>query len=448
MSRSALFLFGIAGVVAATGAACSANSTSASTSGGGNATTSANGGSTSTGKGGADASSSTGEDITIGVGTGGNIPGNCDSKADEDKDQDGWTKDDGDCNDCDVNANPGAIEVMITTPVGDGGIPTPADEDCDGMVDNVAPTCDDALALADVDPNNAAKAIDLCQTTTASPADKKDRKWGVLSSKYIGADGVSSRTPALQVGLLEKFGMSVKARLGKSMLGLSSGFMRAQGQAGTCANILSPRSCVNTTNGPPPAGFPQPVPGCPVDATIHDDIAFEVKLRSPTNATGYKFNFKFYTYEFPEFICSTFNDQFVALASPAPKGAINGNISFDSKNNPVSVNIAFFDVCDPSSISVFGKSSANKPPTPNPYCPSGKTDLIGTYMDGTANIYYAGATSWLQTSAPIQGGEDVTIRFAIWDTGDHNLDSTVLVDAFEWIANGGTVKVGTVKPPA
>ncbi len=52
------------------------------------------------------------------------------------------------------------------------------------------------------------------------------------------------------------------------------------------------------------------------------------------------------------------------------------------------------------------------------------------------------------TSAPITGGEDVTIRFAIWDTGDHNLDSSVLVDAFEWIANGGTVKVGTVKPPA
>ena len=33
-------------------------------------------------------------------------------------------------------------------------------------------------------------------------------------------------------------------------------------------------------------------------------------------------------------------------------------------------------------------------------------------------------------------------------TGEHNLDSSVLVDAFEWIANGGTVTVGTVKPPA
>lgn len=448
MSRSALFLFGIAGVIAATGAACSANSPTGSTSGGGNLNTSSAGGSTSSGKGGADTSASTGEDITITVGAGGSTPGNCDSMMDEDKDQDGWSKADGDCNDCDVNANPGAIEVKITMPVGDGGIPTPADEDCDGMIDNVAPTCDDALALTDVDPNNAVKAIDICQTTTEAPADKKDRKWGVLSAKYIGADGVSARTPGLQVGLLDKFGMNVKTRLGKSMLGLSSGLMRAQGQPGTCANPVSARSCANTTNGPPPAGFPQAVPGCPVDTTIHDDIALEVKLRSPTNATGYKFNFKFYSFEFPEYVCSTFNDQFVALAMPAPMGSINGNISFDSGNHPVSVNIAFFDVCDKNSVGAFGMYSANKPPTPNPYCPSGKTDLLGTYMDGTTNMYYAGATSWLQTSAPIKGGDDVTIRFAIWDTGDHNLDSSVLVDAFEWIANGGTVKVGTIKPPA
>ena len=40
-------------------------------------------------------------------------------------------------------------------------------------------------------------------------------------------------------------------------------------------------------------------------------------------------------------------------------------------------------------------------------------------------------------------GEEFTIRFAIWDTGDQYFDSTVLVDGFEWIANGGTVAVGT-----
>ena len=196
------------------------------------------------------------------------------------------------------------------------------------------------------------------------------------------------------------------------------------------------------------------MPGCPVAGTIHDDIALEVKLRSPTNATGYHFNFKFYSYDFPDYVCTKYNDQFVALVRPLPAGSINGNISFDSGNYPVGVHIAFFDVGDPQGIGNYAKScvKANNPgmaacpQAPSPYCPSGKADLMGTYMDGTTNTFPAGATSWLQTSAPVTGGGDVTIRFAIWDTGDHNFDSSVLVDAFQWITGGGTVKVETIKP--
>ena len=42
----------------------------------------------------------------------------------------------------------------------------------------------------------------------------------------------------------------------------------------------------------------------------------------------------------------------------------------------------------------------------------------------------------------------LTIRFAIWDTGDSALDSTVLVDDFKWLATTGTtVEVGTKPVP-
>jgi hypothetical protein len=455
MSRSALFLFGFAGVIAAAGAACKATPVTGSSEGGGAPTTSV-GGSSGTGKGGAaQGSTVTGnEDITVAAGTGGANAGECDTKDDEDGDKDGWSKADGDCNDCDVNTNPGAIEIKITTPVGDAGIPEPADEDCDGMIDNVAPPCDTGLALTDVDPADAAKAIDLCQTTLDKPANKKDRTWGVLSSKYVSADGLSPRTPGLQVGLLDKYGMNVKTRLGASMLGLSTGHMRTPGQAGFCIDAGSnpSQNCTTGNNGPPPAGFPQAVPGCPAPANlmIGDDIALEVKLRSPTNATGYKFNFKFYSFEYAEWVCTNYNDQFVALVTPPPTGSINGNISFDSGNHPVSVNIAFFDVCDPASLPYFAQhcSGGSCPVAPNPYCPSGKGELLGTGLDGQVAVLDGGGTSWLQTSAPIKGGDDVSVRFTIWDTGDHNLDSSVLIDAFEWIANGGTIKVGTIKPPA
>src|SRR4051812_8649913 len=97
MSRSILFLFGIAGVIAAAGAACSPVGTTGTTSGGGSNATSA-GGSMSSGMGGVPAvgSTSSGEDITVAVGTGGTNPGECNTKDDEDGDKDGWSKADGD----------------------------------------------------------------------------------------------------------------------------------------------------------------------------------------------------------------------------------------------------------------------------------------------------------------------------------------------------------------
>jgi hypothetical protein len=42
----------------------------------------------------------------------------------------------------------------------------------------------------------------------------------------------------------------------------------------------------------------------------------------------------------------------------------------------------------------------------------------------------------------VRGGDTITLRFAIWDTGDHSSDSTVLLGSFEWIASG-SVTLGT-----
>ena len=162
------------------------------------------------------------------------------------------------------------------------------------------------------------------------------------------------------------------------------------------------------------------MPNCPGGTDINDDIGLELKLRAPTNATGYGFDFFFYSFEYPEWVCTTFNDQFIALVNPPPMGSINGNISFDNNKNPVSVNIALFEVCAG--------------------CGLGTKDLAGTGFDVWDD---AGGTGWLKSQAPIKGGEEFSIRFTIWDTGDAAWDSTTLIDDFHWIANGGTVVVGT-----
>ncbi len=408
MNKSSAIWIAVALAGAGLGAACSAGSNNGF---GGNDSegTGASGGATgqttvTSGQGGS--ASSFGNQTSTGSGQ----PG-CDAGADEDQDMDGFTITQGDCNDCDANVNPGAIEVIADDGQGGGGgVMEPADEDCDGEIDNVPGPCDAGIPLDSADPMDGARSIELCHPAP-TPSD-----WGVVAAQWVRANGLPATVNA-HMGLLPDFGPNVATRAGESMLAISSGAARDETDPAFCSH-----SCSYNGAGTPPPGFPQDVPGCSGDTDINDDVGLELTLRAPTNATGYKFNFRFYSNEYPEWVCTSFNDQYITLVNPAPMGSINGNISFDSMNNPVSVNVAFFDVCSG--------------------CAAGTNELVGTGFSTSE-----GGTSWLQTSAPIGAGETFSIRFAIWDTGDTAFDSTTLVDNFEWVANGGTVNVGTIPDP-
>lgn len=365
-----------------------------------------------------------------------------------DMDHDGFSPNQGDCNDCDPNVNPGAIDVLNAN---DGGAPTWGDEDCSGTPGDSTKACDQTLALADVDPNDAAKAIELCAKATLT-----DKKYGVISAAYVRANGTPFASPALQVGIQSAFGANVHVQGGSNMLALSTGHARTVGQVGACNGI----SCQTNATGTPPTGFPQDDPACPPTRTIADDVALELQIRVPTNATGYSFSFKFYSFEFPDWVCDKngYNDQFIALVTPPPMGSYvppgspGGNISFDGNMHPVSVNLGFFDACDPATPARFAThcrtGGGTCPATPTPYCPLGLGDVQGTGFDvwhGTTGP--AGGTRWLSTKAPAKAGEVITVRFAIWDAGNAQFDSTVLIDDFQWIATGA-VTVGTVPVPA
>ncbi len=381
-----------------------------------------------------------------GGGGGGGSGGMCvvtDPNADMDKD--GWSPNQGDCNDCDPNVNPGAVDVWHAGPPAGWG-----DEDCDGKPGDSAMPCDTGLALTDVDPMDAAKAIELCKQTTMA-----DRTYGVLSAAYVRANG-AAMSPGLQTGIEPSFGTGVNVQAGANMLVLSSGHARTVGQTGACNGI----SCVANMSGTPPTGFPQDDPACPPTKAIADDVALQVQVRVPTNATGYSFDIKFYSFEYPNYVCDTagYNDQFVALVTPPPKGSYvptgspAGNVSFDSMGHPVSVNMGYFDCCDPTTPSRFAQSCNSSggscPPLPSPYCPLGTTQLAGTGFDvWSTKDGPAGGTRWLTTQAPAQPGSIITIQFTIWDAGNALYDSTVLIDNFRWIASG-SVPVMTQPTPA
>ena len=344
----------------------------------------------------------------------------------DDYDGDGYTIAQGDCNDCSIYVNPGAYDFP-----GNG-----VDEDCNGIVDDEPDDCDTDLVDAE-DPQDAARSLGLCRFTAAD-AIGKDRTWGVIRAAYVFADGsASSAVPfpsqwpcvgsggvgappnPLSYGVLPKFGI-VTPPHGGSMVLLSTGVARE------VEDRTSPQAGVMCTKSATPPGFPTPsTAACPdtiIDDTpvAHDPVALELNIRVPTNARSFSFYFNFYTVEYPDWICKAYNDFFVTLLySNHPDTPSNNNISFDKLGNPVSVNNGFLEVCDGC--------------TYNPF------ELEGTGFEQHA------ATGWLQTVASVLPGEEITLRFAIWDMRDEYLDSAVLIDFFRWDLEPG--QAGTVRPP-
>jgi hypothetical protein len=384
------------------GAACSANKPPSSGQGGGGGSSSSNGGE--------------GDDE---ISFGGNGQGGgplqqeppCEGKdPNSDNDGDGWTGAAGDCNDCTPQMNPGAQDYP-----GNG-----IDEDCNGADDDNPTACDGALDLASPDPLDGARAMGLCKMA-------QGEGWGVVSASYITADG----QPLQQVdfdgigwGILPSFGPNVGPREGAKMLVLSSGTARRPGDPGYVGP--SGHDKFYETGSPP--GYPKESPACPGVETgsPHDSAGLRLTVKTPTNAKSLSFNLNFYTYEFPNYICSTYNDFFVAMLTPAPAGQPDGNISYDGNGNTISVNAGFLKVCHPQTASngVFFD------------CPMGPDELLGTGFDIDAfgqSSTNSAATAWLQTSTPLASpGQPITIDFAIWDSGDGVLDSTVLLDNFQF----------------
>jgi hypothetical protein len=142
-----------------------------------------------------------------------------------------------------------------------------------------------------------------------------------------------------------------------------------------------------------------------------------------------------------------YNDSFVTLLySKSPDVPVDHNISFDSQRNAVSVNNGFVEVCEPYTYRGVRNGMEITREFP---CQYGTQQLLGTGFDVDPFLpelpSLHAATGWLRTQANIVPGEELTLRFAIWDTGDQVLDSTVLLDAFTWEAKPGQNE--TVRPP-
>mgnify|MGYP000907104957 FL=1 len=338
-----------------------------------------------------------------------------------DADGDGWTVCDGDCCDsvgttCGTPAlvNPGAIEV-----VGDG-----VDNNCNGQVDeDPLSACSSGSKFSGTTAMDLLNAMEICKVSTGG-------SWGIVGTPVISrANGSGAGTVSnLQVAVTTQFGTdsSNLPRFGPNFAMLSSGHARDANDPDATAGLS-----YTYTTGAPPADFvaphggslPSTGAGCPIGSGANDSVMLDVRLKVPTNANSFSFQFRFFSQEYWTYTCTQYNDFFIAMLDsswlPGPgQTAIpaDKNISFDNNKNYISVNShQFFTVC---------------PPKSGYPCPNGQAGLTGTgYTYGPG-----GGTVWLTTTAPVVPGETIRLRFATWDTSDMLLDSIVLLDNFRWSA--------------
>lgn len=336
-------------------------------------------------------------------------PATCRAANGIDDDGDGYTEAEGDCDDCRRSRNPGAYDYP-----GNG-----VDEDCSGRADDEVLDCDTGAPIDSTDPFGAVRALGLCRTTTED-ARGAQKTWGVISARYVKPDGTPETDP-LSHGISASFGVN-KPQEGASMLLLSTGTARAPGMPGY--RSISGYEKGYTSGAP--AGYPKESPSCPGITTgrPHDGAGFEVVVRVPTNVRSLRVDQNFFTLEFPGYVCTNFNDFFVIEMEPRVPSYPDGNIAFDSAGNPISVNNALLQVCEPRKIG--GRDYT---------CPLGTSSLSGTGFDVVGDDSSPAphaATGWLTTSAPVPAGKTIRLRFTIWDSSDGKLDSSVLVDRFGW----------------
>jgi hypothetical protein len=345
---------------------------------------------------------------------GNGVDENCNGIPDEDVDEDGdsFGRCAGDC--CDTAAD-GCLAPMWVNP---GAIDVPGngvDDDCDGAVDNGEPAaCSASQLLGSVTAVDLARALDLC-------ADAATEGHGLVSAELLRADGTGA--PAdIQVGVHTAFGAATPQR-DATLAALSSGTARDEADPGYiypdgsgwngAAETVSAPSAYLAAHG----GQLQSSPTCSVGSPmVYDSVLLRLRLRVPTNARGLAFRFKFFSSEYPEWVCTSYNDFFLAMIYSVAEGLpADRNLSYDANANPVSVNSAFFTECGG--------------------CPGGNAGLVGTGYPPDD----AGATGWLRSTAPVAPGETLILDFVIWDTGDQGWDSLVLLDGFEWLADPTSV---------
>jgi hypothetical protein len=280
------------------------------------------------------------------------------------------------------------------------------------------------------------------------------RRWGVISGEFTLANGTGVPASAAR-SIRSGFGDLITPLHGGRLVALSTGNAASPSQTNPDYFEFEPGNSFSKSSGFPADWLAANsnrlpnAPGCPEpDATMaYDPIMLKLRIRVPTNAKSFSFASWFFSSEFPEFVCTEFNDFYVVLIdtptpdwpNPPDKNLAVYRVASPPRSIPIGVNLAhdpyaqnLFSVCKPGPMGCFGELSDTAS------CLNGPAFLQGTGFDalstsgcGSSDIV-GGSTGWLTTAGNVRPGQVMEIRIAIWDTTDDLYDSLVLIDNWVW----------------
>jgi hypothetical protein len=317
-----------------------------------------------------------------------------------------------------------------------------------------AAICDSGLPSNSSDALQYAAAMDLCQTTTEAGTGP-----GLISAELTLSSGAG--TPAaVSRAIRATFGTNNVPRAGLSMVVLSTGAAASTGQTNPSFVPFQPGLNTATSSGAPAdwlaanGGVFPVVAGCPPASgtTAYNPVMLTLRIRVPSNAHSLRLSAKLFAADYPEYVCSPYNDIFVALldsayagtpSNPADKNLATyttpGAIRYPLNANLAYGNTGLFTQCVNGATGCAAGAGIGGTRD----C-AGTTALAGTGMDTpapgscAANSMIGGGTDWLVIRGNVVPGETITLRLALWDTSDGLSDSVILLDNFAWSANAVT----------
>ncbi len=400
-------------------------------------------------------------------GTGGAAPagaaGTSDGGMFVDSDGDGWTPAAGDC--CDrpeqcadpATVNPGAYEVL------DNGV----DDDCDGVsAGPVAETCDQGLPSSTGKPDAMARALGVCHVALDSDP-LPERRWGLLSAQLLRADG--SALADLRAATVRPGFGKVTPTEGASLVVLSTGIAADGQQTDPGPNGGSPNSKLASSSHTPSskvslttpvaagsvddwfAAVREPIkkagslpllPDCPGQSSgdAYDSVVLRLRLRAPTNALSVRLRVRFLSSEFPQNVCTSFNDQFLALLdAPDVDNGPDRNLGVyrdpQGVQWPASLPLArtsLLDRCDTLASKCWMSNTSISPLA----CSAGPGELADTGLASLGTpadpCSHGASTGWLTVAGNVAPGQTAELRIALWDVGDSLFDSIALLDGLTW----------------